>query len=85
MKQIETNSGFSVEVNASAADDLEFLDLICELDDGNPRAYRGILDKLMSKDDQKRLFDHVRTDDGRVPVSAITVELTDIINGIGKK
>lgn len=85
MKQIETKSGFSCDVNENAADDMEFLDLICELDDGNVRAYRKVIDKLLSAEDKDRLYAHVRTDDGRVPVSAINAELTDIIAGLGKK
>lgn len=85
MKQIETSTGFSCNVNELAADDIEFLDLLCDLDDGEIKAYRKVLKKLLSDDDIKRLFDHVRTEDGRVPVSAISAELVDIIKSLGKK
>lgn len=85
MKQIETSSGFSVQVNENAADDLEFLDIICEIDDGNVRAYRKLMNKLLTEQDQKRMFDHIRTEDGRVPISSIDRELTEIVSAIGKK
>lgn len=85
MKQIRTSSGFEAQINENAADDLAFLDLICDLDDGNVRAYRAMLDKLLTEEDKQRLFNHVRTEDGRIPVSAINTELAELIKGIGKK
>lgn len=85
MRQITTKSGFCCEVNENAADDLEFLDIICEIDDGNVRAYRKMLNKLLSGGDQERLFSHIRTEDGRIPLSALDRELTEIVGGIGKK
>ena len=84
MKQIKTTSGFEIEIDESKLDDLEFLDLICELDDSNPRAYRKIVRKMLG-DGETRLYDHIRTDDGRVPVSALTREILEILNGCGAK
>lgn len=85
MKQITTHSGFTAAVNEKAADDITFLDLICEIEDGNPRAYKGIIDKLFSAEDKARLYDHVRTDDDRIPLSAIMAEITDVIKEIAEK
>lgn len=82
MTDIKTASGFTATVDELAADDMEFLDLVCSADDGNPRAYRGIIDKLLAPEDVKRLYEHVRVD-GRVPVSAIMREVTEIIQGLG--
>lgn len=85
MKQIVTKSGFAAEVNENAADDLAFLDLLCALDDGDPHALRGLVSCLLSKKDAERLYQHVKTDDGRIPVSSLNAELTDIIRALGKK
>ena len=85
MKTIKTSSGFEAEVNENAVDDLAFLDLIVALDEGDPRALRGMISTLLSEEDGKRLMEHVRTKDGRTPVSALNAELTDIIKAIGKK
>lgn len=85
MKQIKTTSGFEIEIDESQLDDLEFLDLVCDLDDNvNPRAYRKIVRKMLGED-ESRLYDHIRTDDGRVPVSALTREILEILNGCGAK
>lgn len=84
MKLIKTTSGFEAEVNENAADDLAFLDLICAIDDGDPHAMRGLISALLSEEDGKRLIEHVRTEDGRAPVSALNAEISDIIKEIGK-
>lgn len=85
MKTVETASGFTAEVNESAVDDMAFLDLLCEIDDGDPHALRRLVSCLLSEDDAKRLYAHVKTEDGRIPVSAVNAEVTDIIRAIGKK
>lgn len=85
MKTVKTSSGFEAEVNENAVDDLAFLDLIVALDDGDPRAIRGMISALLSEEDGKHLMAHVQTEDGRIPVSALNAELTDIIRAIGKK
>lgn len=85
MIAIKTSSGFETKANENAADDLIILDLIYDADAGNPRALRALFNKLIGEDETKRLMEHVTTDDGRVPITALRVELIDIINGIGKK
>lgn len=82
MALIETKSGFSVDVSESSVDDMEFLDLICDLEDGKPRAHRALCVKLLGEEGCKRLYEHVRTEDGRVPISAIDREIAEVINGL---
>lgn len=84
MKQIKTSSGFEATVDETKVDDLAFLDLLCELEDGNIRAYRKIMHRMLTQDDEERLLDHIRTKDGREPISALNAELTDIIAALGK-
>lgn len=85
IKTIKTASGFEAEVDDIVIDDLAFLDLICDLDEGDTRAYRRLINKLLAEKDRERLYDHVSTEDGRIPLSAINTELTEIIKGIGSK
>lgn len=40
---------------------------------------------ILNADDEKRLYDHVKTDDGRVPVSALNAEMQSIMEGVGAK
>lgn len=82
MAQIKTRSGFECEINEACLDDMELLDLIADLESGESvQAYKGILDKILPND-KKRLYDHVRTEDGRVPITAVSSEITDIFSAI---
>lgn len=85
MKQITTKSGLTVSVNENAADDMAYLDLICAMADGDPRALRGIISFLLSKEDEAQLYAHVRTEDGRTPISAVNAEMMEIMQALGKK
>ena len=67
----KTESGFSIELEESALDNMEVLDALSDLDEGNPLAMSRLVVKLLGKDGKKRLYDHLRTEDGRVPASAV--------------
>lgn len=87
MKQIRTKSGFEASVNENAADDMELLDIIADADNGSPSALKRLVRKFLTEDDTARLYEHVRTDDGRVPITAVSAEIVDIMGGLqdGKK
>lgn len=84
---ITTRTGFIAEINEASLDDMELLDLIEELETGESvSAYRRIVDKILPGE-RARLYDHVRTEDGRVPITAIDAEISDIFRKVkaGKK
>lgn len=79
----KTESGFSIELEESTLDNMEVLDALSDLDEGNPLAMSRLVVKLLGKDGKKRLYDHLRTEDGRVPASAVEsaiMELFQFIN-----
>lgn len=79
----KTNSGFEFEYDEQALNDMEFLDAVVESESGDAsailKAQSFMVIKLLGKDQRKRLYDHVRTADGRVPVEAIEQELTEMM------
>lgn len=88
MTKVTTRSGFEIEIDESCMDDMELLDMISELADGGLLTYPKIAGKIMSADEKKRLYDHIRDQEtGRVPTEAFAAELTDIFDGLksGKK
>ena len=88
MTKIVTKSGFEVEIDETCMDDMELLDEIVALRDGDITVYPGIVRRIMSAEDKKRLYDHIRDEaTGRVPTSAFAAEVTDIFDGLkdGKK
>ena len=69
---MKTKSGFEFEINESALDDFELFDLLAQADDGNGMAIPKVLRKMFDKETVKRLYDHLRTEKGNVPLQAIT-------------
>ena len=78
----KTESGFSIELEESALDNMEVLDALSDLDEGNPLAMSRLVVKLLGKDGKKRLYDHLRTEDGRVPASAVERAIMELFQSI---
>lgn len=78
----KTESGFSIELEENALDNMEVLDALSDLDEGNPLAMSRLVVKLLGKDGKKRLYDHLRTEDGRVPASAVESSIMELFQSI---
>lgn len=78
----KTESGFSIELEESTLDNMEVLDALSDLDEGNPLAMSRLVVKLLGKDGKKRLYDHLRTEDGRVPASAVESTIMELFQSI---
>ena len=78
----KTESGFSIELEESALDNMEVLDALSDLDEGNPLAMSRLVVKLLGKDGKKRLYDHLRTEDGLVPASAVESAIMELFQSI---
>lgn len=79
----KTKSGFAFSVDENAMNDMELVDVLAdkETDDAFRMSY--ILKHLLPADQRKKLYDHVRTDNGRVPVDAVAAEIEDIFVAMG--
>ena len=77
----ETKSGFKFSVDAEAVKDMEFLELVGEAET-NPTKLGKMYECLLGKDQKKKLYDHVRNNNGRVPIDLIKAESDDIFDAI---
>ena len=78
-----TRSNFEFELNENVMDNMELVDLVAEIQsDGNPAALAAAVKMMLGADQQKALYNHVRTEDGRVPVAAIADAFTDIVKAM---
>lgn len=82
VKRIETKSGFVCQIDEAVVNDMEVLDLIVEIENGNVLKYPTLLGKLLGTELKQKLYDHVRVD-GRVPYAAVDAEISDIFSGLG--
>lgn len=79
----KTKTGFAFSIDENAMNDMELVDVLAdkEIDDAFRMSY--ILKRLLPADQCKRLYDHVRTEHGRVPVDAVVAEIEDIFAALG--
>lgn len=80
METKKTSTGFVYKINENALNNFELLDLFAEVDE-NPLLLPKVLNMLLGEEMKKKLYDHVRLEDGTVPVDKVSNELMEIITG----
>ena len=85
----KTKSGFKFEINENVVDDFELIEAIAYADDSsNPsrqlRSISVVCDKLLG-DKKQEFLDHLRTDDGRIPLSSVSEGIVEIMGALGGK
>jgi hypothetical protein len=75
----KTVSGFAYKIKASALNDAELLDILVDLED-NYVLLPKLIVKLLGKEQKEALYNHLRTEDGNVPIDALEADLMSIFN-----
>lgn len=83
MKKGKTTSGFKYEIDEKVLDDMELIDAMAASQGEDPTQISTVVVKIFGEDQRKRLYDHVRTDDGRVPITEVANIITEIIESLG--
>ena len=83
MKKGKTESGFKFEIVEKVLDDMELIDAMAASQGDDPTQISTVVVKIFGADQRKRLYDHVRTEDGRVPVTEVANIITEIIESLG--
>lgn len=81
-----TKTGFVVELEANALDDWELMEDLAEITDENPnpKAIKSVITRLIGGEQYKKLKEHCRDKSGKVRVSAIMNELSNIFEAAGE-
>jgi len=74
-----TTSGFAFEVDVETLEDAEFLELFEKVQEGNNLKSFALAECMLGKKQKSALYDHVRNKKGRVPVTALSTEIAEII------
>ena len=74
----KTSSGFEYELNEEALDDYELLEDLCERDAGKMSNMSRVMNRLIGAEQKERLKEHLRTENGRVPMSKMMIEIEEI-------
>lgn len=85
MQKVITKSGFECLVDKKQMDDMELVDKIAEADAGNPLAVSAVIEKVLGKEQKANLYNHLRNEDGRVPIEKVGEEIVEIITSLGSE
>lgn len=80
-----TKSGFKFSVDESVFDSMELVDDLAEIDSGNSIAISRVCLTVLGEAQRKRLYDHLRGENGRVPIKAVMDEMTEIFHLVQAK
>lgn len=72
-----TSTGFTFELPDDVMNDMELFEDLRAMDRGDPTAMVPVVQRLMG-DQKQALYDHVRTETGRVPIDRVTAEILEI-------
>ena len=85
MKKIVLENGLELEVNENSLNNMELLDALEEMTDGNELAISKVVKLMLGKENRKKLYDFIRDKDGRVPLEIVDKCLTEIMMLLGDK
>ena len=75
----KTTSGFEYSLDPDKLNDYELLEKIGEMEE-NPFTLTSIVNMVLGKEQAKKLKDHIRSENGTVPIEKMTAEITEIFN-----
>ena len=78
MKRGKTSTGFSFAMADDVFDDMELLEALTDIDKGNAAALPDVVKRILGEDQKKKLYDHCRDESGKVPISRIGQEISDM-------
>ena len=84
MKTIELKNGLKLEMNENTMDNMELVDTLAEAED-DPLAVSRMTKLVLGTEGRKKLYDSLRTEDGRVPVAAVSDAIKEIFEAFGEK
>ena len=78
----KTSTGFEFDIEDERLDDMELVDIMAEIDE-NPLLMPKLCKMLLGEEQKKRMYDHLRSEDGRVPIEATTNAIQEIFDSPG--
>ena len=82
MKGKLTN-GFEFDIDANVLDNMELIDAMAEAQNDDPTKFSEATLLLLGREERKRLYDHLRDENGRVPVQAVADAFVEIFEILG--
>lgn len=74
-----TKNGFAFEITDERVDNMELIDALADIDDGNLLAVSKVLILLLGPEQKKKMYDFVRTEDGIVSAQTVSEMIVEIL------
>ena len=71
-------SGFKFEIDVESLNDMEFVEALAEADK-NGLAFPKVCKMMLGEEQKNRLYDHLRNEEGRVPITAVHEAIIEIM------
>ena len=71
------DNGFEFELDENKLDDARFFEELSHIED-NPFSMFKIIEMMLGKEQKERLYKHLETEDGRVPVGDLEAAVTEM-------
>ncbi len=78
----KTSTGFEFEVFANVMQNAEFLELFADVQDGENLKIFKLVKLVLGEDQKKKLYDHIRDEDGDVSIDDLADEVREIFETI---
>ena len=77
--------GIKLTLDENALDDIEVLDMLDEVNEGNPFKIKKLIVALVGEESWNEIKEHLRDDTGRVSATATAQFLVSVIEAVGAK
>ena len=84
MKKITLDCGAEINIDEKDLGNMELLDELVAVDEGDTTALTHIFRLIMSKEDKKKRYDALR-EEGRVPVAKVIAALKELFDKLGEQ
>lgn len=79
----KTKSGFEFELDENVINNMELVDALADCASDDPFAVSKTVKLLLGNELRRKLYDHLRTGDGRVPMEMVSMEISEIFSAFG--
>lgn len=77
----KTSTGFVYKIDDDVLDDMELLDALVDMDNGDMSSYRYAIKALLGEEQRKALYEHVRDKKtGRVSAKKVFEAFAEVLN-----
>ena len=84
MKTVTTASGFTIEIDEACLDDMELFEQLIDVQNRRLGVLPSVVDRILG-DKKNALYEHLRGENGIVPMTAVLKEVLEIVNLAGGK